>query len=363
MQFLPRPMMTSGYLQRGRRLGAWPLVPLVALLTQSACTPIQQATRGLGEYELYRQSRIAKTPVARLRAAWAYLKAGYRGPGRDTTEAWFYPRERRLFAQSRASLEGISNYLSVLPDGPHHAEAQTRIVELLSEQQAEAKKSKQRSARDRALLAELEKASEDRKHLVREFSSFVEQMVRLKSFGVSPSDLPSEFKVAVRSSASDLLCDRESCYQRFDFRFSIPENREQTARDAAFSKVLRLRSGGVVAVELRGPALFSRLSEALSLQPVNSDLGQARIEAIARVISLVELLLEPRMNVESCGRPVESPEVLVRVCAGVKLSMVPAEGSEEDDKIVVSAAGSEPQRGGPSTSKPEPQLPTAPPTP
>lgn len=339
------------------------LLVLLVLLAQPACTPFQQATRGMGEYELYRQSRIAKAPEARLRAAWAYLKAGYAGPSRAVTEAWFYSRERQFFAQSRASLQGISNYLGVLPDGPHRAEAQLRIGELLSEERAEAKKSKQRAQRDSALLAELAKASDDRKRFVREFSSLVERMLSLKSFDISPGELPSKFKTIFRRSLSNALCSRERCSERLEFRFSIPENRQQAVRKAPFSIALRLASDGVAVVELGGPLLFSRLSEALSLQPVESGQGQARIEALARVISLVELLVEPRMPVESCGRPIESPEVLVRVCSGVKLSMVPAEGSEEDDRIVVSAAGSEPQRDATSPSKPEPQLPTVPATP
>ncbi len=360
MQFLPRPMTTPVARRRGRgesfRL-------LVLPLAQPACTPFQQATRGMGQYELYRQSRIAKTPEARLRAAWSYLKAGYSGPARAATEAWFYPRERRLFAQSRASLEGISNYLSVLPDGPHRLAAQLRIGELLSEQQAEAKKSKQRSARDSTLLAELVKASDDRKHFVREFSSLVERMLSPRLFNISPSELPSQFKTIFRRSLSNALCSRERCSEHLDFRFSIPENRQQVVRNAPFSITLRLGPDGVAVVELGGPLLFSRLSEALSLEAVESDQGQARIEALARVISLVELLSEPRMPLESCGRPVESPEVLVRVCSGVKLSMVPSEGEEKDDRIVVSAAGSEPKRDAPSSSKPGFQSPRVPATP
>lgn len=323
-------------------------------VTLWACAPLQHVTRDRTEYEAYRRIRLSKTLESRLRAASDYLSHGYQGPSRHETEAWYYPSERRFFVASRGSLEGLSHYLAVLPNGPHRAAAEARVAELVAAKSAETRRDKEQAERDRAALGAVDQARFDRKRLVDEFSRWVRLVLSIPHFGSLTSELPHEFIHAFRLTPPEGHCTENACEKLLSFEFAIPENGKLVGRQAPLGITLRLESGAVVAAEVHGGALFSRLSEALTLSGVATEDGQARMEGVARALALVELLIEPVASEQACSRPLESPEVLARSCEGREIRMIPAgDGLVGEDRLVVSKASGVRSQSGQEAPIPE----------
>ena len=143
----------------------------------------------------------------------------------------------------------------------------------------------------------------------------------IESFGQPTSALPHELIYRFRLEAPRGACRGDRCTKTLSFAYSIPEQGLLVERVALFDVSFEL-DGGVRRAMLSGPELFSRLGEALELRAVELARPQTRVEAIGRMLPVLENALEPRLPQASCGRAAVSPTLLERACSGLRVSVI-----------------------------------------
>lgn len=300
-----------------------------------ACSGAQTITADPSDYELYRRTRVARTSEERLTASFAYLEKSPDGRWREEVEEWFERAEPEFFKKSQESLGKLEGYLETLPRGPH---AQ-KVAERISELQAVVREERQRDARLSEEAAQVEGKLSDaekmRRALVYEVADWSARLAAIRSWGQPTSELHHETIHRFRVEPPAARCADERCIKRMQMPFAIPDGGKLGPRKAILDVELGLYRGGVVLAKLGGPELWSRVAEASEVRPVHAGDAQARTEAIARAVQIVEGALGPELSAAGCVRPAVSPTVLARECRGVRITMVAAPDAESDDQLVV----------------------------
>ncbi|MCC6666712.1 MAG: hypothetical protein IT375_23370 [Polyangiaceae bacterium] len=299
------------------------------------CAATQSVTADTTDYDLYRRTRTATSSEARLRASFDYLERAPDGRWRPEVKAWFDRAEPLYWERMQTSVGGLRAYLATLPRGPHGKLAAERVLE----QRAGARMDQ---ARDRELLDDalsveqrLADADQMRKTVVRELGEWTARLATIPSFGKPTSELPHETIHHYRVLEPVARCADERCKKTLALPYAIPDGKRLSARKALLDVELGLYRGNVVRARLAGPELWSRLYECSDRTPVRADDAQARTEAIARAVQIVESALGPRFAEASCQREAVSPWVLERECRGVRIRMQAALTPETDDEITV----------------------------
>lgn len=302
-----------------------PALLALCFFVLSGCTASQRVFAGRKDYALYRDYRLADTLLERLRTGNRYLKDVPDGRFRPEVQGWFTAREAQFLktAHDRPSL--LRAYLSAMPDGPHAQHVIDRLLELellRKYRDAEALREEQRIAR---AVKEMEDAARGREDLQKKLAELLRVLGDVRSFGAPVSALPEQLFVALGVKPSELPCDAERCRKTLTVKYALPSGRDFAHREAALSVALELEQGVLRSVELSGPELFSRLSEAISLVPTTRGDFSARVTAIAKSAGFAENVLEARLPKATCERPPVAPLVLVRVCDGVQLELFAGE--------------------------------------
>lgn len=308
----------------------------------ASCAAVSRGGAPVDEYALYRTTRVGEGADARLRAADRYLERYPRGRFRDEVRAWFERAEVAYWNDLRESEAGLERYLKTLPDGPHAERAAQRLTEIsvVRDQREAAERQLGESARE--LNEKLAKADELRRAFVRAVTRFAALVATVDSWGERTSALPHAFLYHWRMSEPAARCRGDVCTKSQRFGYAIPDGGRLGPRVALVDVVVRLSRGGVRSVAIVGPELFSRLGEAVEIRAVRPDDGQARAEAIARSVQVVEAAIESAMPADTCAREAIAPVVLVRECGGRKLEMIAGGGVVDDSIVVRPAAGATP---------------------
>jgi hypothetical protein len=117
--------------------------------------------------------------------------------------------------------------------------------------------------------------------------------------------------------------------------YSVPEGKGLVSKSALFDVELTLYRGTVARARLSGPELWSRLYEATDRRPVRPGDTQARTEAIARAVQVLESALGASFAPAQCARDAVSPVIIARECQGVRVTATAAPTPESDDELVV----------------------------
>jgi len=311
--------------------------PVLALaLACAACGAAAQSfTAAPADYELYRRTRTAKTSEERLAASFSYLDRQPEGRWRQEVERWFERAEPLYYQRAQGSVAGLTAYLATLPRGPHAKLAAERIAELQQARRIE----RQQDAEllDEALGVEqrLADADEMRREVVRQVGDWAGRLASIPSFGQPTSELPHETIHHYRVVEPVARCADERCVKSVALPYAIPDGKRLSARKVLFDVELALHRGNVVRARLAGPELWSRLYEATDRKPVAAGDAQARTEAIARSVQVVESSLGSSFAGSECHRDAVSPVILHRECRGVRVRMLAAATPESDDELSV----------------------------
>jgi hypothetical protein len=314
-------------------MSRWIFVAALASVSCGAST--QSLTADTTDYELYRRTRTATTSEGRLSASFEYLEREPDGRWNAEVEAWFNRAEPLYYEASSASAPGLEAYMSALPRGPHAKLAAERLLEI----RAGARMARERDSEllDEALGVEqkLADADEMRRAVVREIRDWSNRLATIPSFGMPTSELPHETIHHFRVLEPVAKCADERCSKALSFPYAIPDGKRLSPRKVVFDVELTLVRGNVASARLRGPELWSRLYECHDKRPVRPDDAQARTEAIARAVQIVESSLGPSFAAAECQREAVSPVVLERECGGVRVQMQAAATPESDDELRV----------------------------
>ena len=305
------------------------------------------------EYELYRQTRVAPTLEGRLGSAWEYLQLYPTGEFRADVRAWFQRAEADYFVYAGPSQLRLRRYLTVLPNGPHAAEARTRLAAL--EQAALVAKQKEALVleRARAVGERLQQADAARKQFLELTAGWVRRLAEPQD--ARPQQLfESEFVRTFREEQPTAVCDEQRCVKQLTVSYSIPDAGKSSERVAVFDVILTFAGGAVVRGEVMGPDLFSRLGEAAQRLAVPAADGQRRAEAIGATEQLLSGVLEAHFPRATCAGTPVSPVVLERVCGGVRVSAIAGLEMGSEDRVVIELAAADAPSGAKSPKSPAP---------
>ena len=313
-----------------------PLAVMAAAFLCFACgAATQSVTADPVDYELFRRTRTATTGEARLAASFEYLERVPDGRWRQQVKTWFDRAEPLYYERSAKSVAGLESYLRTLPHGPHGKDAAERITEL----ELSGRMERQRDAEllEDALGVEqkLADADEMRRSVVREISEWSTRLASIPSFGKPTSELPHETIHHFRVLEPAARCADERCVKSVALPYAIPDGKRLSPRKVLFDVELTLYRGNVVRARLSGPELWNRLYEASDRVPVRAGDAQARTEAIARAVQIVESGLGSSFAGSECQRDAVSPVILARECRGLSVRMQAAPTPESDDELTV----------------------------
>lgn len=313
---------------------------LAAALSLLGCASLPTLTERPEEYRLYRAARIAPSLEERLHAADRYLHEVPRGRHARQLRSWFDATEERYYLNAFDRLANLYAYRAALPNGPHREEVRTRIAWLEQKRARLSRKDGQELAEIAATQARLDQADAARRAFVKTVRDWVLRLSAIETFGEPTSELGDDTIYAFRLSEPHGSCHGDSCRKLVELRYQVPGQRELVERAALLEVQLDLERGLLKRVRLAGPALWTRLAEALSLTPLPNPTPAERADAVARAAVLVRALLEPKFPAAECeAASPASPLVVERRCHGLVVHMSAAAAAEDDDALELAPAG------------------------
>ncbi len=313
------------------------LLALAALLGLG-CAAVPTLTERPEEYHLYRTARVAPTLEERLRAAQQYLRDVPNGPHTKKLRTWFVGAEEKYYLQAFDRLPNLYAYRAALPAGPHIEEVESRIAALEGRKTRRLARVSEEDARIAATQVKLQDADAQRRAFVTTFKDWSARLTRIRSFGEPTSELADETIFAFRLTEPRGICQGDSCRKLLQLRYQVPGERELVQREALLEVQLELERGLLRRARVSGPELWTRLAEALSLQPMPSATPEERADAVSRAAMLVRALLEPTLPAAECEKPAAPPLVLLRQCRGLQARMSAAKAATDDDSLEISPA-------------------------
>ncbi len=303
------------------------------------CAASPTLTERPEEYHLYRTARLAPTLEERLRAADRYLREVPGGPHTKQLRGWFNRTEEKYFLEAFNRLPNLYAYEAALPKGPHIEDVKSRIMALEAKRSLRVERQSDEDARIAATQARLADADTQRRAFVATFKDWAARLTQIKSFGEPTSELADETIFAFRLSEPRGACKGDSCKKLLQLSYQVPGERELVARAALLEVQLVLERGLLQRARLAGPELWTRLAEALSLQPLPNPTLEQRADAVNRARFLVRALLEPSLPAAECpDTPVVAPVLLERRCRGLSARMVAGQNPAEDDSLEIAPA-------------------------
>ena len=313
----------------------WVLGACVMASSLAACASTETFTASTRDYDLYRRTRTAQTTEKRLSASHDYLEREPSGRFQDEVRHWFERAEPLYYARASRSVAGLRQYLDALPNGPHAKAAADKLADVAQTQRLERARDERLLDEARDVEATLAGADELRRRAVRELSEWIERLAAIHSWGQPTGELDSDTIHHFRLQEPEGHCKDERCVKTLALPFAVPDGKKLAPRKALFDVELELYRGGVAKARIRGPELWNRAAEASEVRVVGPGSAQARAEAIARAVQIANGALGARFGDPSCRREAVSPVVLLRECAGVRITMSAAPTPEEDDELVV----------------------------
>jgi hypothetical protein len=320
------------------------------VLSSVACADaLERTTLSPHEYAAYRRTRLADTVEGRLAAGGDYLGRYPRGAYRAEVEAWFGREGPRYVQQAWNDLPHLRAFVAAVPKGASADRARGRIQELSLTAEFRETREREQDARARSIETRLASADVARRRFVAGLVAWTRRVASIRSWGGRTSELDPDFLALYRLDPPGARCTNDGCTKTISVGYAVPEGKVQSAREASYSVKLRLEKGGVMAAWITGPALFTRLGEAVRLAAVSPKDWVGRAEAIGQAVQVLALAVEPALPASRCTADPVSPVVLRRVCNGVDLRVVSALSDAEEDQIVI-----EPTQGdaGPSGASP-----------
>ncbi len=299
-----------------------------------SCASTARVTGDFGDYHSYRRTRLAPTLEARLGAAQRYLRDFPQGDYRSEVRAWFLPEEKRYFKLSWNNLPRLRAYVDAMPDGPHAEAATDRITQLESRRVYADRREQRVLDIAQGFETRLAAAADQRRELLREFSTFVRLLGATRTFGEPTSELDSELLLRFRVHQPPGTCDGDRCSKQFSFPYAVPDGKALTHREAQLTLEITLDRGLVRSLAVSGPELLTRVAEAVEVRAVPES-PQARAEALGHALDVVAEALDTPLPKSRCEIDVVSPVVLARRCDGLLLQVVAGTEPGQLDRLFV----------------------------
>ena len=303
----------------------------------ASCASTARLTGDFGDYRSYRRTRLGPTLEERLGASQRYLRDYPHGDYREEVRRWFAPAEKHYFKLSWNTLPRLRAYLDAMPDGPHAEAVSDRITQLESRRVFADRRDQRMLDVAQGFESRLAQAADQRRELLREFSTLARLLGGTHSFGEPTSELDSELLLRFRVRQPPGTCTGDVCGKVFSFPYAVPNDKLLTSRVAEVTLQIRLERGLVRSLSLSGPELLTRLAEAVEVRAIPAENPQARAEALAHALDVIADALDAPLPKARCEVDAVSPVVLARRCDGRYLEVVAGTEAGAPDRLSVSA--------------------------
>lgn len=319
----------------------------LSLLSVASCAAGQRLVAPNGDYDDYRQVRLAETRGARLQAAAKYLKERPSGAFADELRALWDGEEPDYFERAKASRYGTLDYLVHLPNGPHAAAAQSLLVAWDTKLEEGEMAALLREARHTEV--NLEGAALQRQRVGDTIFQALRVMGDKAAYGVPLLEGPAALRHFLSGGEGPTWGAMPRSTDR-DMFFLVPTRLERESRVASLRLAMEVDGSGLVrAGRVSGGDLFVHWLEAdamLALDPtVDEHRARARRYAKERLEGFFEATF-PKARCEppdagsgrSDARERQSvPEIplLNRACDGLVLGVVAGRAAGDEDAITV----------------------------
>jgi hypothetical protein len=294
-----------------------------------ACQPIVAPT---SEYGAYRAVHVAPTLPEQLRAAWAYLARYPDGAFHADVSHWFGRVEPLFYEGSADSAQGMQAYLDVLPQGPHAAAAAQRRDALIAVKRSQAGEGIAKAAA--VFERRLARAAQSRENVIAAYSSWVARLADFDGWGrpLEPLDEPfaSNWKADPQPACTASVCSKVDALA---YQLEIEGQPETFV--CVLDVAIRMKKGAVVEASVHGPALFSRVYEALSAEPVLDGDATTRKAAVDRLIEVTSGAVARKLDPHRCEAEPKPPAIMARQCDGIRLEFIPSSAANDDDRVVI----------------------------
>jgi hypothetical protein len=301
----------------------------------AGCAVGERLVTSRGDYRTYRETIVGKTELDRLAAGHRYLVRYPDGRYSGEVKAWFHEHDTRFVKRAHDRPSLLRAYLKLIPNGPRSVQVHDRLTELEIHRSYQQRDTDRETAKLARVANELGEATRSRRELVRHFAALVSKLARVRAFGLPLTQLDAALASEFRGPGG-LSCQPDRCFKAFTLAYSVPSRSRFVPRKAEFELLAIAVAGRTERVELGGPALFSRVGEAVDRRAIAADSLSGRVDALARAVQVAENALEPRLPAAECARQPVAPAVLIRDCRGVRFEMYAGTAAPFHDLIVVS---------------------------
>lgn len=284
-------------------------IVVLGATTTSGCAAFTQITSSPSDYHDYRAYRVAAHEGRRLELADRYLQRHPDGKWIGEVTEDFRTSELVYFREARTSREGVRNYLSFLPRGPHALEAQSFL---------ESYDGQNPRSRDEQWLTEARATESMLSQWAEERRGVNEAVFAALSIMLAP-----EMDHATLDSVGPLFTRVYGKGRTWgvghgvhkELRFRVPTGRGYALRRMSFDLEAEAENGRVTSIVMRGPALFLRWCESSKLVALDPQKVEDRLEANLFALETLGAAAEARFPKRECARePGQDNVVVVRAC-------------------------------------------------
>jgi hypothetical protein len=309
---------------------------LLTVACSIACADVaNRAIVPVPEYTDYRAFRVANTAEHKLGAGYEYLKRHPDGTYRDEVRLWLGRASKAYVRSAWDDPRRLEAFLAEVPAGPVADRAVVRMVELTVHSEYQSERDRVLDERAERLVHRLADAEEGRRALVVGVAGWAKRLSAIRNWGARTSELDGDIIYHFRLTEPAARCTETECVKTVMVSYAVPEGKAQSDREAVYDVGMRLEDGGVRAVWITGPELFTRLGEAVNVAAVSSTDLVGRAEAIGQATQVIALAIEQAFPSARCTVEAVSPVVLHRRCDGAELRVVSAVELGDEDRIVV----------------------------
>ena len=285
------------------------LVAVVALTVGCAALAPKQ------DYRDYRAVERAQDERARQVAMREYLAAHPDGRWADEVRAERERQELSLFEANKSTVEGLTHYLAVYPEGQYVGQARRRLAALQAVEGSrrageEAAQGVRRERRQEALEAR-------RQWATKAITFWSRVLLGVQRWGQPISEVASanaEFNRAF-GAAPRPRCSERECIKFYQLDFALPvPGRTRVDRSLRILLRLKLDEGKLTRAEMllpdRGFSRWYELEEQQFIEDADPEQRQHAIDwALQKIIPIVRGVVPSAAAVDVVPEPIEPPSV------------------------------------------------------
>ncbi len=288
-----------------------------------------------GDYRDYRTVEQADDERARQVAMAAYLRAHPDGQWADEIRAEREQQELALYEANKSTVDGLTYYLHVYPEGRYVAPARQRLAAL--ESVAGSRRAGEEAAQDVRRERRQEVLEARRQWATKAITFWSRILLGVEHWGQPIAEVAranAEFNRAF-GAAPRPRCSQTECIKFYQLDFALPvPGRTRIDRSLRILLRLKLDEGKLTRAEMllpsRGFSRWYELEEQQFIEDADPEQRQHAIDwALNKIIPTIRNIVPSATGIDVVAEPIEPPTVRAPNQPDPGASSVPGEAPED----------------------------------